>query len=265
MMWRIKRLADPDGVLAPGVILKRGPRRPPAQPAVDAADRGGGDDLRRMRDVRTGLPLAEYDHHPAPADPPAARDGPPAGGIASPGGAAGRVRARRDPDLRGRRELRAGLPAGDRHREARQGVSRAGGDRARRAHGRGRRSQLGRRRAGGTDGASGWQPGGPPCRRHDVAGGAEGRRRGAGAAVASRHARAGPGVAAGDEQDGRHGGVHARLHQPDLRRGRRSRRCRRRSSRSRHGRGFPCGSPTTSPATAARRRGAPRDTRRATV
>ena len=36
-----------------------------------------------------------------------------------------RVRARRDPDLRRRRQLRAGVPARDRHREADQGVPRS--------------------------------------------------------------------------------------------------------------------------------------------
>ena len=41
-MWRIKALADPAGVLAPGVLLNRDPGSAPAQPEVDAADRGGG-------------------------------------------------------------------------------------------------------------------------------------------------------------------------------------------------------------------------------
>ena len=42
LMRRVKRLADPDGVLAPGRGAQRRPRRPPAQPEDDAADRGGG-------------------------------------------------------------------------------------------------------------------------------------------------------------------------------------------------------------------------------
>ena len=41
LMWRVKRLADPDGVLAPGVVLNRDPGVPPAQPEDDAGDRGG--------------------------------------------------------------------------------------------------------------------------------------------------------------------------------------------------------------------------------
>ena len=41
LMWRIKRLADPDGVLGPGRRPQPRPRRPPAQPEDDAADRGG--------------------------------------------------------------------------------------------------------------------------------------------------------------------------------------------------------------------------------
>ena len=35
LMWRIKQLADPDGVLAPGVVLNRDPGRPPAEPEDD--------------------------------------------------------------------------------------------------------------------------------------------------------------------------------------------------------------------------------------
>ena len=42
MMWRVKRLADPDGVLGAGRRAQRRPRRPPAQPQDDAGDRGRG-------------------------------------------------------------------------------------------------------------------------------------------------------------------------------------------------------------------------------
>ena len=55
------------------------PRRPPAQPEDDAADRGVGDDLRRVRLLRAGLPEPQPDDDAAPADRPAARDGAPAG------------------------------------------------------------------------------------------------------------------------------------------------------------------------------------------
>ena len=54
------------------------PRRPPAQPEDDAADRGVGDDLRRVRLLRAGLPEPQPDDDAAPADRPAAGDGAPA-------------------------------------------------------------------------------------------------------------------------------------------------------------------------------------------
>ena len=66
MMWRIKALADPAGVLAPGVLLNRDPGRAPAEPEVDAADRGGGRQLRGVRVLRAGVP------EPAPHDDAAA-------------------------------------------------------------------------------------------------------------------------------------------------------------------------------------------------
>ena len=71
------------------------PRRPPAQPEDDAADRGVGDDLRRVRLLRAGLPEPQPDDDAAPADRPAARDGAPAGGLAGAAGAARGVRVRR--------------------------------------------------------------------------------------------------------------------------------------------------------------------------
>ena len=77
-MWRVKRLADPDGVPRPGRRAEPRPRRPPAQPEDDAADRGVGDGLRRVRLLRAGLPEPQPDDDAAPADRAAARDGPPA-------------------------------------------------------------------------------------------------------------------------------------------------------------------------------------------
>ncbi len=71
------------------------PRRPPAQPEDDPGDRGVGDDLRRVRLLRAGLPEPQPDHDAAPADRPAPRDGPPAGGLAAAAGAARGVRVRR--------------------------------------------------------------------------------------------------------------------------------------------------------------------------
>ena len=78
LMWRVKRLADPDGVLSPRRRPQPRPRRPPAQPENDAGDRGVGDDLRRVRLLRAGLPEPQPDDDAAPADRPAARDGAPA-------------------------------------------------------------------------------------------------------------------------------------------------------------------------------------------
>ncbi len=125
LMRRVKRLADPDGVLGARRRAQRRPRRPPAQPEDDAADRGRGDDLRRVRLLRAGLPEPRPDDDAAPADRPAPRDGAPGARLAGARGAAGGVRVRRARDLRRRRHLRARLPAGDRHRQAGQGAARA--------------------------------------------------------------------------------------------------------------------------------------------
>ena len=121
LMWRVKRLADPDGVLGPGIVLGDDARRAPAKPEDDAADRGGGDDVRRVRLLRAGLPEQGSDDDAAPAHRPAPRDGASGTRLAGPAQAAGGVRVRRARDLRGRRQLRACLPPGHRHRQARQG------------------------------------------------------------------------------------------------------------------------------------------------
>ena len=80
LMWRIKRLADPDGVLGPGVVLNDDPgfhlKNLKTTPAIEEEV----DDLRRVRVLRAGLPEPEPDDDAAPADRPAPRDGPPAAG-----------------------------------------------------------------------------------------------------------------------------------------------------------------------------------------
>ena len=43
LMWRVKRLADPDGVLSPGVVLNRDPGAHLRNLKTTAADRGVGD------------------------------------------------------------------------------------------------------------------------------------------------------------------------------------------------------------------------------
>ena len=90
LMWRVKRAGRPRRRARPRGRAQRRPRRPPAEPEDDAADRGGGDDLRRVRVLRAGLPEPQPDDDAAPADRPAPRDGAPGAGLA---GAAGAARA----------------------------------------------------------------------------------------------------------------------------------------------------------------------------
>ena len=82
MMWRVKQLADPDGILGPGVVLNRDPEVHLRNLKIDARDRGGRHQVRRVRLLRAGLPVAQRDDDAAPADRAAARDGAPAGGLA---------------------------------------------------------------------------------------------------------------------------------------------------------------------------------------
>ena len=77
LMWRLKRLADPDGVLAPGVMLAKRPAAPPAAPEDRAERRGQRRPLRRVRLLRAGLPEPQPDDDAAAADRAAARDGAP--------------------------------------------------------------------------------------------------------------------------------------------------------------------------------------------
>ena len=59
LMWRIKALADPDGVLGPGRRAQPRPRGAPAATSSQhARDRGGGDQVHRVRLLRAGLPVA---------------------------------------------------------------------------------------------------------------------------------------------------------------------------------------------------------------
>ena len=81
LMWRVKQLADPDGVLSPGVVLNRDPgvhlRNLKTTPQIEES----ANDLRRVRLLRAGLPQPQPDHDAAPADRAAAGDGAPAGGL----------------------------------------------------------------------------------------------------------------------------------------------------------------------------------------
>ena len=215
LMRRVKRLADPDGVLAPGVILNDDPGMPPAEPEDDAVDRGRRRrrPVRRVRLLRARLPEPRPDHDAAPADRPAARDGAPAGGLAGARRPARRVRVRRHPDLRGRRHVRARLPARDRHRRAgeevprRRSTRRARSGPGSRPRSAGRRSSA--RRAPGSrarpvsKALSARRPGGPERRARPR--------------LARRDAAAGAVDPAGDAPRGRGRGLPARVHQPDLR------------------------------------------------
>ena len=77
------------------------PRRPahapggraPAQPQVDAGDRAVGHAVHRVRLLRARLPKPRPHHHPAPAHRAAARDGAPDARLAGAGSAARPVRA----------------------------------------------------------------------------------------------------------------------------------------------------------------------------
>ena len=62
LMWRAKALADPDGVLAPGVVLNRDDgahlRNLKTTPEIEEV----ADHLRRVRLLRAGLPEPPPDH-----------------------------------------------------------------------------------------------------------------------------------------------------------------------------------------------------------
>ena len=277
LMWRAKALADPEGVLAPGVVLNRDERRPSPQPEDDTRDRGGRHHLRRVRLLRAGLPEPPPDHHAAAANRDPAGDGAAAGGVPGAAGPARAVRVRRPPDLRRRRDLPDRLPARHRHRRADQGVPR------RAAH---RSAPSGRRPA--------WPGAGPsvehtaraglragavagPLMRAGAAAARSAVQRRDGSVLASQHAvprrrRSCPGARARAPPPSTcppaSTGSSARQHQT----GRAWRRalaltgpgslCRRRWWRSRREPGCRSGSRTTSPATAARSRGRRRATPR---
>ena len=125
MMWRIKQLADPDGILAPGVVLNRDPgvhlRNLKSTPEIEEV----GDQVHRVRLLRAGLPVAQRHDDAAPAHRAAARDGPPARRIARARGAARAVRARRrSQTCAADGSCMHACPVGDRHRQADQGVPR---------------------------------------------------------------------------------------------------------------------------------------------
>ena len=89
MMWRIKKLADPHGVLAPNVILTRddGINLKSFKSAPPIEDNRNS--LHRMRLLRGGLPQPQHHRYPAAADRAAPGDGPPGRRVAPARPAAG--------------------------------------------------------------------------------------------------------------------------------------------------------------------------------
>ena len=259
LMWRVKRLADPDGVLAPGVVLNRDPgvhlQNLKSTPPIEEV----GQRLRRVRLLRAGLPEPRPDDDAAPADRAAARDG----------AAAGRARRCSEALLarvRVRRRSRPAPPTAPARSPARSASTPASWSRSfARARARRRARSGGRwpppsagRRSSGCARGPGWRRAGAARRAARTLTPA---RAASWCRVAERAAPAPP--AAGDRARGRRRRLFPGLHQPDLRQlaqdGARMR-CRRRWSRSRRARACRSGSPTTSPGTAARRRGARRAT-----
>ena len=152
MMWRIKALADPAGVLAPGVLLNRDPgvhlrnlkSTPPIEEVADTCvECGFCEPVCPSRHLTTTprqrIVLRREMARQAPGSPVAAC-------------AARRVRVRRARDVRGGRHVHARLPARNRHRQAREGAARApahgprGAGRPRCSPGAGRGSSAARAR-----------------------------------------------------------------------------------------------------------------------
>ena len=116
LMWRVKRLADPDGVLGPGVMLNRDPgahlRNLKTTPAIEESattcvECGFCEPVCPSRDLTT-TPRQRIVLRREMARQPA--------GLAAAAGAARGVRVRLARHLRRRRLLPARLPARDRHR-----------------------------------------------------------------------------------------------------------------------------------------------------
>ncbi len=144
----------------PGLGAQPRRRRSPEQPQDPAADRGRDHRLRGVRVLRAGLPQPQHHDHAAAANRSAPRARAAAAGLAGVPGAACRLRARRDRDLCGRRNVRGGMPAGHRHRQGDQGVSQRRAQRSRGAGSPVRRAALrGSRTGGARRPASGRGPG----------------------------------------------------------------------------------------------------------
>ncbi len=127
MMWRIKQLADPHGILAPNVILTRNQNLHLENLKVGPADRGHHRQLalHRVRLLRTGLPEPQCDDDAATTDRAPARNGQADAGLTHARPIAGGVSIRRDRDLRRRRNVRHSLSDRDQYRCLDQGIQSA--------------------------------------------------------------------------------------------------------------------------------------------
>ena len=109
LMWKLRRLADPDGILAPGVMLSNDPQHHLAYlqtaPAIEDESRP----LHPMRLLRARMSESRPVDHAATADRPAARDGAAGKCVAGARCVVARLRLRRHRDLRRRRQLRTRL------------------------------------------------------------------------------------------------------------------------------------------------------------
>ena len=220
LMWRIKELADPDFILGPGVVLNRDPgvhlRNLKSTPEIEAT---------ATKCIECGFcepvcPSRNNDDHSPPADRGPARDGPPAPVLAAAGRAARAVRARRHPDLRGRRHLQLLLPGWDRHRHADQGAPPPGAHAARGgsrvAPGPALRGGRARRAGRPARGAPRRERARPACRGRDPRRGAAPCQHRSGADLARQHATGGAGTAPRHLARRYGRGVPARVYQPDL-------------------------------------------------
>ena len=266
-----QRVGRPQRCSGPRRRAQPRPGRPPAQPQVDARDRGGRDQVRGVRLLRAGLPVAERHDHAAPADRAAPGDGALRWRRAGTGGARGRVRLRRHGDLRRRRLVHGRVPGRDRHRKAGEGTAdrfalapsraggrvareavRAGGARSARRGARRRRAATRRRTA-------------PSPRSRARCGGRWGRR--SSPCGRRRCLRPRPPSCPSPCARGRPPSTcrHASTASSATRTaGGRTRRCPRRSSPCQRAQAYLCGSPTTSRACAAASPGARRATFAAT-
>ncbi len=125
LMWRVKQLADPDGVLSPGVVLNRDPgahlRNLKTTPQIEESantcvECGFCEPVCPSRNLTT-TPRQRIVLRREMARQPDR--------LAGAAGAAGGVRVRGARDLRRRRLLPARLPGRDRHRQVRQGNAHA--------------------------------------------------------------------------------------------------------------------------------------------